>query len=393
MRMDVDIVESGYYFILGIIICYIGQIFDCYLKNSKRQQLILAERKLYFKKLFAESQTMEEEKSRIEADLMKNIEEAKRENEEIEEQLDDEVDSEWSSSGGQDELDDLRDNVEELKTVEESISDQVEALPEEAAASIVASSGSSSAAGDDSNTEKLNAKIAQLEEDNMKLRQQIDNHKGDSMDASLSSKDIEFDPELLKFLNTHKEMSLEFLQQAHDMILEIKASDDMKDVDFNTYVRDLRKTRVEYASKLAELRVAKKAAEHKLEVAKKKYLEELRLFDESKMECLLKRSVRQDYLSKLKESNQVRDEMIKDLEEELTRLRSEIADWKSRYQAAEQQSSIYYKAYQDSLVKKERLDAERARAVRDVSATSSFVDNIPPPPPVKIPTVDEMFQS
>lgn len=365
-----DIIESAQYFSLGIIICYIGQILDSHLKRSKRQQITLAERQIYFKKLLAESQTMDEEKSRLEADLIKNIDEAKRENEEIEEQLEDDVDSEWSTNGP-DELEDLKNAVEELKAVEESITEQ-------------------SVSPHDSNIDKLNARIAKLEEDNMKLRQQIDNHKGDSLGLS---DDIEFDPELLKFLNTHKEISLDFLQQAHDTILDIKASGEMNSMDFNTYVKELKTSRVEYANKLAELRVAKKAAEHKLEIAKKKYLEELRIFDESKTECLLKRSVRQDVISKLKESNQLRDETIKEYELDLARLKSETSEWKSRCQAAEQQSSVYYKAYQDSLVKKEKLEAERARAVRDVSATSSFVDNIPPPPPVKIPTVDEMLQS
>lgn len=362
-----DIIESSPYFIIAILICCIGQKFDSHLKKSKRQQTITAERILYFKKLMAESQNMEEEKSKIESDLIENIEEARRENEEIEEQLDDDVDSEWSSNG-QEVLEDLKENVEELRAVEESISEQ-------------------SISPDDSNIEQQNDKIAQLEEENRKLREQIDNHKSDSLELN---GDIEFDPELLKFLNTHKEISLEFLQQAHEMILEMKASDEMKSLDFNAYVKELRTSRLEYANRLAELRVAKKAAEHKLDFAKKKYLEELRLFDESKTEYLLKRTVRQDYLGKLKESNQVRDEMIKDLEEELARLRSEIGEWKSKCQDAEQQSKHYHEAYQKALAKKERLEAER---VRVTSATSSFVDNIPPPPPVKIPTVDEMLQS
>lgn len=361
-----DIIATAHYFILGVVICYIGQIFDWYLKRSKRQQIILSERKLYYQKLVAESLTMEEEKSKIEADLIENIDQAKRENGEIEEQLDDDVDSEWSSNG-QEELDELKQRVDELRSVEESISEQ--SIPSE-----------------DCKVEILNEKIAQLEEDNRKLREQIDNHDGDSL---VTGKDTEFDPELLNFLNSHKEISLDFLQQAYKLLLEMKVSE--PDKDFNVYVEELRTSRVEYANRLAELRVAKRAAEHKLEIAKKKYLEELRLFNESRTDYMLKQSVRQDYLTKLKESNQVREDIIKNLEDELERLKSEIGMWREKFHAAEQQAIHYHKACQESLIKKDQLEAERARVV---SATSSFVDHhIPPPPNPKIPSVDELLQS
>lgn len=248
--------------------------------------------------------------------------------------------------------------------------------------------------------EDLRDKISKLEVENADLKEQISEHEKAELNLTRTS----LDPDLVEYLEEHNdELSLEFLKKAYETLEELKASE--SDKDFSELIDELKSSHTAHAAQLAELQVSKKEVEIKLKLLKQRYDEELSTFNNTRIEHLLKNSGAKEYVDRLKEKNKINDELINDLKSELESKNREISTWETRFREAEKQSQVYWDAWRDIQVKTAELEAEklanqeRSRRVAKQSSmnfspgSSMIDDHVPPPPPVSIPSIDELLQA
>lgn len=122
-----------------------------------------------------------------------------------------------------------------------------------------------------------------------------------------------------------------------------------------------------------QLRTSKKTVEQKLHLLTQQYEEELRTFNQTKIEHILKNSGAKEYLQKLKAGNNYSEQSFKILKEELD-----------------------FKTKEITKLRNQLRDQERKNSQRRVKSPKSFIEshnNIPPPPPLlQIPSFDEFLQ-
>lgn len=428
---------------MTFVIIYVGQILDGFLAKGKRERLTSQQKELYYRKLTEESLKMEEKKLNEELILAQEINSLQQESKELKSQLEDagglDKPSDWSADDYEDDDNDngrfsdrestssssrhkptsSRDNksfaeddsvdekVEQLnqeiaelqeKAKElESVEDDIRRLSKDLGECNVQEAGQQEPI-DETTIKDLNEKIKQLESENEELKLQLKEHSG----FTLSKRETDLEPELLKYLEDHQhDLTLGFLEKVYETLLEIKASE--PDKDFDEYIEELKKNRREYVSELAELRVSKKEAEIKLQKMKRRYEEELSSFNEIRVEHIFKNSGAKEYLERLKEKNKIKNDIINTLKAELEAKESEVASWQTKYRDAEKQCNEYWEAWKDTQSRKEKLEAEKKaqfererRAMNltmNLSSASSLVDNqVPPPPPIDVPPVDEILR-
>lgn len=157
---------------------------------------------------------------------------------------------------------------------------------------------------------------------------------------------------------------------------------------------------------LESLRAARNEAELKLQLLKKRYEDELTLFNEARVEHIFKNSGARDYFERLKDRTKVKDDIIKSLREDLDYKTREVSELQDRCKEAEKQSQEYLRAWKDAQMARERLEIEKkshqpSRELRSVtnqsvnrSSASSLIDNqVPPPPLIEAPSVEEIFRT
>lgn len=147
----------------------------------------------------------------------------------------------------------------------------------------------------------------------------------------------------------------------------------------------------------AEISSAIKEYEIKLKLLTKKYEEELSSCNDIRVKNILKNSGFQEYADRMKQKNKVKKDIIENLKRELERAQNEVSIWKNKFQEAEKQCNVYYQAWKDTQVKKVQLDAElklmaNSHQSINLSSRSPFDDSVPPPPPIDIPSLDEILR-
>ena len=165
-------------------------------------------------------------------------------------------------------------------------------------------------------------------------------------------------------------------------------------------------TMTRIGEELERLKQDKKRAEVKLQVSKRRYEEELAIFNETRVENIFKNSGAREYFEQLKEKAKHKEGIIKGLREELDNKSKELEELKDKCKEVEKQSQEYLKAWKDAQKARERLEMEKrltqpsreARSITDQvinkSSSSSFVDNqVPPPPLIEAPSVEEIFRT
>ena len=411
-EMDVVTFDTNY-LLLTFFVIYIGQIIETILVKSKREKLASSQRDLYYKRLIEESQAMEEERIKEEQELVKQVELLQQENDNIRNQLGDLADNDdddWSADSSevesvnlsshsngaksdrlQREMQDLQSKNNHLQSIESDLENVCQKIGD--------SHLEEQLKAKDELLETLERRIEGLENENKQLKNQIETHNCPLPPPMLTN----LDTNLLKYAEQHKEdLTLDFLKKAYDVLLEMKASN--PDMDFADYINDLKNGSSNYVGELENLRLAKRQAEIKLQLMKKRYEEELSSFKDVRVEHIFKNSGAKEYLDRLKDITKAKEDIIKNLEEELNFKKKEIEDLQEKYADAEKQRNDYLHAWKDVQFKKEQLENEkRANQQRErrlltqsmnLSPSSSLVENnqVPPPPPVDVPTVEEILR-
>ena len=412
------------YLILTLVIVVVGRQLELLLERGKRAKVVANQRDLYYQRLVAEALKMEAQELEKSLNLAQSIECVQKHNQELQNKLDDDDESDWSASNSDQESDqpstsasgsagandaDHQDKAErlareladseakarELEGVEENICRLVETLAE---SNIDVTHEQSDDKKNDDAVAGLVEQIKRLEAENEELKKQLQTHKGLQLTTSKSN----LDPHLLSYLEEHNdELSLAFLEKAHETLLEMKAVN--PEMDFNEYIKDLKRSQANYVEELAKLRVSHKEIEIRLKLMKSKYEEELSSFNELRIEHIFKNCGAKEYVERLRQSNKLKEDMISSLKSELELKKMEISTWKSKFEDAEKQCNVYWQAWKDTQVRREQLEAEkRAMQERDrlafdqsagMSSSHSLIDaQVPSPPPINIPSVEEILR-
>lgn len=410
---------------MTLIILYLSQLVEeLYLKN-KRGKIVFHQRELYHLSLTRESQRMEEQQLNEDLKLAQSLENLQKDHEELKSQLDeDEIDgSDWSADSSDEkkspQIQSAPDSpipdgnkehevFQKLEALQES-ANQLDLMEEEIRIISQQFSPDLHDLESDTKTKKLEDlefelkqltdRIAQLEKENRDLKGQILEHE----DIAANSVQTKLDSALIEYVERNCDnITLSFLKRVNEVLSELKGSN--PDKNFQDLIDDLKSSHVDHATKLAELQVNKKEVEIKLKLLKRRYDEELTTFNETKIEHLFKNSGAKEFLDRLKERNRIKDDIISDLKSELDSKRRELTMWESKFREAEKQSMVYWQAWKDTQVKMAELEAEKeatherdrrmAKQAMNFSPGSSLVDDqVPPPPPVSIPTIDELLQA
>lgn len=376
------------YLIITFIIIVIAQVVEKNLSIGERQRIASKQRETYYTKLKEEAAKMDEKASIKEQELSDEIEQLQNEGENLRSQLNDSDISDADEDSDENittseasfndkidrqkhELSQLQESVKELEIVEESINH------------LTMDSSEINAKLDD---QALEYRISQLEAENKQLKFAIEDFKANQMKSSLLISNTKLDPDILNYIEAHKEdLTLEFLKTAQETLLELKALH--PDMDFNDYIKNLKNSQIDYDSALNELRVKQKEFEIKYQLYKKKYEEELTSFDELRLENLLKNHGAKEHLAALRESNKLKMETFTELKNQLSQKQSEINKWQNKYQEADEQCQVYWKACKETSMKLEQLEIEnkasreRDRRLMNMSSPSSMLNQVIPPPP------------
>lgn len=388
------------YIILTLLVICSANYVEDFWSRKKRRIIVQRQRELYFDTL-----KMEEEK--INQNLSETVEAFQQENRRLEsemEALDNDGSDNWSTNDDYDDeenelpsgnekdsfdKDDIKSNIEldQLKEELKRLHDKANQLKkaEEEICALTEQLGQIT-----TNKEKLNEHIHQIEAENEYLKSQL------KSSTSLSIEKNELDP-LLNFLETHSELSLEVLEKIYNFLLEQRASN--PELDIIAYIEELKRDKSTYFKELNNLSVAQKKAELKYLSIKKKYEEELTSFQEIRIEHILKNSGAAEYIGKVKEKNKINSDIINNLKAEIDNKKNELAKWQKKCHEAERDRDEYKTASrqaQNELVAlKAEKKAKQARQAINLSSASSLLNDnlVPPPPPVDVPSVDEMLRA
>lgn len=415
------------YILSTIVIIYLSHLLENSYLKKKRESLANHQRDIYYQKLAKESMEMEKEQLSKQLQIINNIKDLQSESESLQKQLaegdsQNSLDeSDWSEDepeNGNDRLSMAAESIDrkhiqlqqdyenlqmrkvELETVDKDIgqfSNNLVGLPTELNVS-TKNVGIANHISQDS-LDELSNKIKMLELENNQLKGQLANQSS----LKLVNRKSKLDPELIKYLDDHRDqLSLSFLQRAHDVLVELKASN--TDRNFADYINELKNSHKNHAVQLAELQVSQKEAEIKLQLMKRRYDEELSSFNEIKVEHLLKNSGAKELLDHIKEKNRIKDELIKNLKSSIATKQSEVEAWQNKYKTVEDQCNLYREEWRKSQDTRDKMEADlRAKHERDrrllnhsinMSSASSLIDNhVPPPPDIDIPSVADIMMA
>lgn len=157
-------------------------------------------------------------------------------------------------------------------------------------------------------------------------------------------------------------------------------------------------------SEIKELQESKKGLDFKLQLLRKRYNDELNANNDIKIDNIFKNSGAKEYLDKLKSSDKIKSDMISSLKHELETTKKELAMVKTKCYKAEEQCEYHKQQWRDVQAKKWNLEAEktasqnRERQIIEQSINRSYASsyiesNHQPPPPVSIPTIEEILRS
>lgn len=244
--------------------------------------------------------------------------------------------------------------------------------------------------------QELGDRIRKLELENEELKSQIRTSK------SSTEKETTLEPNLVRFLENHRnDITLDLLKWVHEILTEIRSSIPTK--NFREYVEELIRRKKDYENELAEVRARKNEVEIKLNLMKRRYEDELSSCSEARVEHIFKNSGAKEYFDKVKEVDRVKNDTIHTLKTDIATKKKELAALRSKYHEIEDKCQTYWQSWKDAQLKKEQLEAERkAQQEQDLrlrsqplnmSSASSYIDNqVPPPPPIDVPTVEEILR-
>lgn len=360
---------SPKYFFVSLFIIIVFQIIDEVLIKKKKAKTKSIERDRYYNNLTREKLKMEKLEIDEQLNLVNKVIDQQSQNDALRAQFED-LDSSSGESINQ-ELVDLEGKESELEAIEQELSEVSRTIPSD-------------------DIESIQEQISILKAENEKLRSQLEQYGNKN---NLSFRETDLDPKLLKFLETHDELTLEFLEQASEALLKFKISNPGK--SFKECIEDLRADRSKFFSELAQLRIAKKEAEIRYEFLKSNYEEELKTLDGTRVEYIIKNCKSLDYVNAIKADIKIKEESISNLRSVVDTKKKEIDILKEKLEAATSSSELYMKAWQDAAVKNQEFEAkEKAKQEREkrlllnqsfnMSASSSYTDSnrercVPPP--------------
>lgn len=274
------------------VICMVKLVQDSF-KKAKRKEVALKERELYYERVYEQSLKMNNE-------LLEDIKKLKEEAASLEAQLVDEDSDSDTLEASKKELANLQRKKEQLLQLDEEISidtdDEVRTPQDEL---------------------EMKDKIKRIEQENEEIEKQLAHYPAHNLSD-----------DLIWFLLLSEE---EFLQQAYDAILEVKASN-FKNVSEEEF---------------ADLQVAEKSATMKLQqVMEDCDREEARLI-EMRAEDACKVYCAKQYLQMLRENNEFDEAEIQRIESEIETKQEMLKHIQARYDEAEKQYLEHYEAWKD----------------------------------------------
>lgn len=384
--------------IVPIIIYFVTFRIRIYFNREERLKLNLKSQQKYHAELGNQYRQMESQKLDEEIAISEEI---KQLNDELDDDMHsdsnsndwDDLDEDRSSLDDTDgykkaakHLDSLKEKESQLVSVEKTLGDVKDVMSELNLDDI-------SRLDNTSNLDALKSKVQHLESENRQLK--LDLHKRNSLSIGIRESDA-LDPQIVQFLENNKgDLSLDYLEKFYDTILGFKV--EHPDTDLNEYIEQLKKTKADYLKELGNLRVAKKEAEIRYKQMKSHYEEEMQIFTECRIENLLKSKGYSEYLDRLKEKNKISDEIIYALRKELDTKSKELSDIKHKLHEAESQKERYLKAKNDMKLKLDKLEADRRNNdlsfINRMSGGSSYLGDVPPPPDLEIPAIEEFLRT
>lgn len=343
-----DITKECYLILITLVVIYIQRIVEKALRQRERIKMTSTEREIYFQKLQHDALELENKKQDDSIEQVEKIHDLQLKGNKLRNQLAELFDEfgvdpkeEAASLSSEEEL------KKELKSLN-ALAKEVKMLDEnirkaESNHDLSKKISRVNGQGCQEEISMLMERIAKVESENETLRDELT--KNPTNGVSLTKKS-DLDPEILGYLKQHnQDITLDFLSRAYETALEFKASH--PDKELRAYIDELKVKRKDM-SELAQEEIKKKAAEIELNLIDKKYQEELERFNEVRVEYILKNSGACAYLKAIKSRNEMKEDIISNLENELESTRSEIDLWKNKFTQAEEQCETYFKAYEDT---------------------------------------------
>lgn len=400
--LDMDYISNVNYILVTILIFYGAQFVYSSRDRKRRQELVLKQRDDYYKRLSEESLKMDEERLGEQDELKQKVEHLQRDTNKVRDKL-----IQLSANNGFDcnlESTNFTDNNnkqeqrlnEELAGLEsknndlQSIQNKIRKISDKHL----------DEPHDGSNpVNVLTDRIRQLEAENSKLKSQVETHKCSLPQPPQKRSDV--DPELIKFIEDHSDLTIDFLAKAYETILDIKANN--PNVDFDDHIRQLKATQANYYAEFTRLEVARKRVENDLKKRKADYKEELTNFNEQRVEHLFKNTGCDSYLKELKEKNKVCQEHVDYLTKQIEVKKKDIAKFEEENRRAEEESNLRYQQWLKTELEIQRMENEKREANWDqerslynqsfnMSSASQF-SSVLPPPQIDVPPIEEILGS
>lgn len=369
--------------ILTIVIVIGLQFISRYIDRNKRKKTVKEDKKKYHEKLAIETEGMNLQE---ELKLVDNVKRIRQECKELlgrdksDNDVDEsKIDAEIKKLATENRK--LEDQARELEKLDKEIEDQLVDLAENYGVHV-------------KDPQNIEQSIAELDEGLKKI--EFEEHKYSEILKPYSHLTLKEDPEVDEYLESHPCLTLEFLEQAHEKFLELKASN--SDRDFHEYLRELLTNQHSLEAELENLRVSKKIVDMKHRVMKEEHEKELSSFEELRVEHLFRITSARDRLEGMRERRIHFETMNEILESESETKRKQLDEAGHKYQEAEAQCSKYMQAYREIKSERERLEMERNKKLyfnqaMDLSAASSMIEDSAIPPLNDIPSIDEILRN
>lgn len=223
----------------------------------------------------------------------------------------------------------------------------------------------------------------------------------------VSPKQDLLDTNLVEYLLEHKDdVTLDSIKAMQELLSELKLSQPGKET-----VEHISELRTKYFAQgdtdylrkeLDEVKKSKRLIEMKLQIAKKVHADELRSMDKTKFDDMLKINGGKEYVQSMKDRAKLKEDSFMTLKNESDHLRKEVECLRERCTRATKLSNHYFQLYKDSEAAKSKLETvpmSRERNINNdrmllVTSPANSLDDghVPPPPPMDMPTIDEIMR-
>lgn len=253
--------------------------------------------------------------------------------------------------------------------------------------------------------EQLVTKVQHLERINKELKEKLQTSANtDGSDEDNFEIATELGPKVVELLRRNREhISLDFAKTIADIVRDRACERRKVGNHLGDYISHIRDRVSRQQAEIEELSAIKSEFEREYNSVRQTYEQVLATTEEENdPDLLMAASPFGDSIRSLRDKCTVKDERIRDMRQKLIEMRRDIASMREACQKCEHKCDTYYREHSqvalcvDELETKAREERERELlnySYAFSSASSLIGNDIPPPPPIKVPSVDELIRA